>query len=156
MKKGALFPPWGHIAPPPRAPVLRSGLFGSSFVSPSHWGDWVFGGTGLQPPQRKACLYEICFHTFLPHLSPPSPAHGGLFGGFGCHSSHLPLPRISGVSAHCLFPSLGNRIKSFSYQWIFLSLILSRFLLPPLYQDTFFKNDSSLSCAHQIQVFEIN
>lgn len=74
MEKGALFPPWGHIAPRPRgpcSPVWAIWIQFYLFVSPSCWGDWGLGGQGLSP-HRKACFYEICFHTPC-HTEPAQP-----------------------------------------------------------------------------------
>lgn len=73
--KGGSLPSLGpHCTPPSGVPVVRSRLFGSSFFVclSLPLGRLGFGGTGPQPPQRKACFYEICFHTPC-HTEPAQP-----------------------------------------------------------------------------------
>lgn len=83
MEKGALFPPWGHIAPPPRgpcSPVQAIWIQFYLFVFPSRWGDWGLGAQGLSPHREKLVSMKSA-STPAATLSPPSPAHSGLFGG---------------------------------------------------------------------------
>lgn len=159
--KGGSLPSLGpHCTPPrgPCSPVQAIWIQFYLFVSPSRWGDWGLGGQGLSPHREKLVSMKSA-STPACHTEPAQPRpQWPLWGGAAdAPLTCPPLPRTFGVNGHRPCPaSRGDGTESFSRQWTFLALPLSRFLPSPLYQDTFLKNCSSLSCAPQIQVFEIN